>query len=50
MNDKKSFYTCNKCESAFVHSYNIIPNIFEAIKQSGVPDICLGEQNDKIDN
>ena len=37
--NKGTFYAC-KCGAMFNHAYDITPNIFEAIKQSGVINKC----------
>jgi hypothetical protein len=47
---KHSFYTCRACKAFFVHSYDRIPNIFDALKLDGeqglnrFPDQCPGKQ------
>lgn len=37
----RSDYICNNCEATFSHYYDSIPNIFEAIKSSGIPNQCF---------
>lgn len=42
---KATYYEC-PCGARFSHPYDIIPNIFEAIRQAGVADKCpLTEEN-----
>lgn len=40
-NSKQTFYECKNCKERFIHFYDIIPNIFEAIKENDIRDICL---------
>lgn len=35
-----SIYSCSKCKCIFSHFYHKIPDIFEAIKHSGLKDRC----------
>lgn len=37
--DKGTVYTC-PCGASFVHRYDLIPDIWKAIKESGVTEIC----------
>lgn len=41
-------YNCKDCGVRFVHQYNITPNIFKAIEEAGVPDICTGQENTDV--
>ena len=34
-------YRCLKCGIEFLHHYHDEPDIFEAIKQAGIPDKCV---------
>lgn len=36
---KASYYGC-PCGATFSHAYDIIPDIFEAMRQAGVPEEC----------
>ena len=50
--EKGTRYYCKHGDGLFVHLYDITPNIFEAIKERGVSDECVGkpkgeEKNDK---
>jgi hypothetical protein len=38
--DKCTPYTCADCGAKFLHFYDKIPDIFEAMKKSGVPEKC----------
>jgi len=33
-------YTCKDCGESFCHHYNITPNIFQAMEDSGISDVC----------
>lgn len=37
---KQTVYVCAKCSATFIHKYDLIPDIFEAMEQSGVPGSC----------
>ncbi len=37
---KATYYVC-PCGVIFSHAYDIIPDIFEAMKQAGIPEKCL---------
>lgn len=39
-----SYYKCARCFWNFAHAYHHEPNIFEAMRNSGVPDKCAREQ------
>lgn len=48
--NKSTPYTCD-CGASFTHWYDETPNIFQAIKEAGVPEDCaskLVEQNGHI--
>ena len=36
-------YKCKSCGAAFGHHYNITANIFKAIEEAGMLDICEGQ-------
>lgn len=38
--EKRSYYKCRFCSSIFVHFYDQVPNIFEAMKRKGVSETC----------
>ena len=35
-----TYYKCQQCGISFDHHYHDEPDIFEAIKQAGIPDKC----------
>jgi hypothetical protein len=35
-----TYYQCRHCGWLFKHHYNLVPNIFLAMKQTGVPEFC----------
>lgn len=37
---KNTIYKCKVCGTPFIHYYDTIADIFEALKKSGVPDKC----------
>jgi hypothetical protein len=37
---KASYYECKNCHEAFAHSYDLIPDIFENMKQVGISEHC----------
>ena len=37
---KGTGWHCVDCKASFNHAYDMIPDIFQAIKASGVPDQC----------
>ena len=37
---KASHYKCVQCPAKFVHKYDLVPNIVEAMEQEGVPVRC----------
>lgn len=37
---KETSYTCIVCDRTFHHYYDVTPDIFAAIEQSGIPDEC----------
>ena len=39
--DKGSRYFCSSCGACFIHMYDLIPDIFEAMRDEGLPDICV---------
>ncbi len=39
--DRMTLYQCRVCHKDFWHRYHIIPNIFEAMKDWGVPEECI---------
>ncbi len=41
---KGAVYVCRNCPVSFVHRYDLIPDIFEAIKVSRVPEKCKKEE------
>ena len=38
-----TFYRCSVCRVRFDHHYHDIPDIFEAMKEAGIPDECEGK-------
>lgn len=42
--DKATAYTCSNCKASFSHRYDLIPDIFEAIKASGVSEECINNK------
>ena len=38
--DKGTGYHCEDCGAGFNHAYDLIPDIFEAIKEAGVSEEC----------
>lgn len=44
--DRSSLWVCRDCNAMFRHYYNVIPDINEAIKQSGVQDECKPRTED----
>lgn len=47
---KTTSYTCRSCGDAFIHAYDDIPNIFEAIKVAGVSEYCTVTREDEEKN
>lgn len=45
-----SYYKCALCYQNFAHAYNHTPDIFEAIKKSGVTEDCPGHPVQKLRN
>jgi hypothetical protein len=39
-----SYYKCARCFWPFAHAYNHTPDIFKAMRDSGVPDKCSRQQ------
>ena len=39
-----SYYKCARCFWPFAHSYNHTPDIFKAMRESGIPDKCPRQQ------
>lgn len=37
---KVTFYVCNDCGENFAHAYDEIPNIFQAMRETGVKENC----------
>lgn len=37
---KSTAYRCSACGAQFVHYYDLVPNIFDAIERAGVADQC----------
>ena len=37
---KGTHYYCRNCGIHFEHKYDLIPNIFEAMKQADIPEKC----------
>ena len=37
---KTSVYQCARCGHKFAHAYDCTPDVFEAMKQQGVPAEC----------
>lgn len=37
---KATAYMCPNCGSSFSHQYDVVPNIFQAIENAGVVDVC----------
>lgn len=40
--DRSSLWVCNKCGEMFRHWYNVIPNIFQQMKDLNVKEECNG--------
>lgn len=38
--DKFSRYICRDCEAHFMHRYDLEPDIFKAMEETGVPEEC----------
>jgi len=38
--DRMTYYSCAYCQKDFWHRYRVISDIFEAMKQWGVPEEC----------
>ena len=38
--DKATHYNCETCGAGFTHRYDVVPDIFTAIENSGVPSEC----------
>lgn len=43
---KSTRYRCRTCECVFHHNYDNTPNIFAAMKQQDVPDVCRRGNHD----
>ncbi len=41
LQDRMTYFICGNCKKDFWHRYHIIPNIFEAMKDWGVPEECI---------
>lgn len=41
--DRSTPYKCKNCHIEFRHWYNMTPNIWEAIKNCGIPDKCQAQ-------
>ncbi len=39
--DRMTYYVCRDCKIDFWHRYHVIPNIFQAMKEWGVPEECI---------
>ena len=37
---RQTSFHCSKCDIKFIHKYCIIPDIFEAMRKTGVPNSC----------
>lgn len=37
---KWTLYECARCDEPFVHRYDLVPNVFEAMAVQGVPPLC----------
>jgi hypothetical protein len=35
-----TLYGCEKCNELFIHLYNIIPDIFQAMKENNINEEC----------
>lgn len=40
--ERGSRYICHVCGHVFVHLYDVVPDVFEAMNLDGVPDQCPG--------
>lgn len=40
--DIGSRYFCKNCGACFVHMYHRIPDVFDAMRDEGVPQVCAG--------
>ena len=45
---KNTQYSCRKCSAEFAHYYDNTPDIFEAIRVSGVSEECQGQESKAV--
>lgn len=39
--ERHTSFRCNKCAVFFRHFYHVTPIIYEAIKDHGIPEVCI---------
>ena len=37
---RSTLFTCEKCNEYFRHYYHVIPDIFEAMKENNINELC----------
>jgi hypothetical protein len=43
---RSTLWQCRKCHQLFRHYYNVIPNIFSAMKERGINEECIDNGRD----
>ena len=43
--DRSTLFVCNRCGYIFTHWYHITENIHDAMKESGIKEICEGKND-----
>ncbi len=41
---RSTLWTCSDCNEGFKHFYHQCPDIFDAMKQAGIKEICVGKK------